>query len=88
MTSAGAISVTAVKRFNRLLFFDPYTRPAVSTMELRTRRTINDLRVVAFATSDPNKRERVLKIIERISNQETWPNEDEIMTLRMRYNTR
>ena len=77
--------VPAVKRFNRLLFHDPYIRPAASTMELHIRRVINDLRLFAFATSDPIKRERVLKIIDRISNQEAWPDEDEIISLRLKF---
>jgi hypothetical protein len=77
--------VPAVKRFNRLLFHDSYIRPAASTMELDIRRVINDLRLFAFATSDPGKRERVLKIIDRISNQEAWPDEDEIISLRLKF---
>lgn len=54
-------------------------------MEILTRRAINDLSLIAFATSDPGKRERVLKIINCISNQEAWPDEDEIISLRLKF---
>lgn len=54
-------------------------------MEILTRRAINDLRLIAFATSDLGKRERVLKIIDCISNQETWPDEEEMTQLRLKF---
>jgi hypothetical protein len=52
-------------------------------MESQTRRVINDLRLVACATHDPFKRAKLLKIIERFSNQTAWPDDEEIMSLRI-----
>jgi len=54
-------------------------------MDVQIHRLINDLRLIAFTTPDPSEREKALKIIDRISNKEAWPNQDEITTLRLRY---
>jgi hypothetical protein len=75
--------ICLMKRFNGLLLTNPDTRPVASIMDTRTRRTINDLRQIALATSDPSKREKVLKIIDRFSNQEAWPDQEEIILIRL-----
>jgi hypothetical protein len=54
-------------------------------MEDQIQSIINDLQVVASETSDPEKREEVLRIIARLSNQDEWPNEDDLMRIRLRY---
>jgi|1185.fasta_scaffold642892_1 hypothetical protein len=54
-------------------------------MEDQIQSIINDLQVVASETSDPEKREELLRIIARLSNQDEWPNEDDLMRIRLRY---
>jgi hypothetical protein len=54
-------------------------------MEDQLQSIINDLQVVASETSDPEKREELLRIIARLSNQDEWPNEDDLMRIRLRY---
>jgi hypothetical protein len=54
-------------------------------MEDQIQSIINDLQVVASETSDPEKREELLRIVARLSNQDEWPNEDDLMRIRLRY---
>jgi hypothetical protein len=56
-------------------------------MEERLKSIITDLQLVASETLNCEKREEILRIIVRLSNQEEWPNEDEVMRIRLRYSS-
>jgi hypothetical protein len=56
-------------------------------MEERLKSIIKDLQLVASETLNCEKREEILRIIVRLSNQEEWPNEDEVMRIRLRYSS-
>jgi hypothetical protein len=47
------------------------------------RRLIADLEAIAASIRDPAKREEVLKILARFSNE--WPDDDELLRIRLRY---
>jgi len=44
---------------------------------------IAELEAIAASIRDPAKREEVLKILARFSNE--WPNDDELLRIRLRY---
>jgi hypothetical protein len=46
-------------------------------------RLIADLEAIAASIRDPAKREEVLKILARLSNE--WPDDDELLRIRLRY---
>jgi hypothetical protein len=46
-------------------------------------RLIEDLKTLAVSSSDPAEREEVLKILARLSDE--WPNDAELMHIRLRY---
>jgi hypothetical protein len=56
-------------------------------MEEHLKSIIKDLQLVASETLNREKREEILRIIARFSNQEEWPNEDELIRIRLRYSS-
>ena len=54
-------------------------------MSERIQKTILDLKEVAASTKDPEKITEIMKLIERLSCQEGWPDENELMRIRLRY---
>jgi hypothetical protein len=46
-------------------------------------RLIEDLKNLAASSLDPAKRDEILKIVERLSNE--WPDDDELLRIRLRY---
>ena len=56
-------------------------------MEEHIKSIIKDLQLVASETLNREQREEILRIIARFSNQEEWPNEDELIRIRLRYSS-
>ncbi|MGF7213113.1 hypothetical protein GGE65_007749 [Skermanella aerolata] len=56
-------------------------------MEDKISSIINDLKVFASETTNLTVRRDILRIIERLSNQEEWPNADELIRIWLRYNS-
>lgn len=56
-------------------------------MEEKISSIINELKILASETTDLTVRTDILRIIERFSNQEKWPNEDELIRIWLRHNS-
>ncbi|GEO43053.1 hypothetical protein SAE02_72010 [Skermanella aerolata] len=56
-------------------------------MEDKVSNIINDLKILASETKNLTVQRDILRIIERLSNQEEWPNEDELIRIWLRYNS-
>jgi hypothetical protein len=58
-------------------------------MNDETRRLVADLEAIAASIRDPERREEVRRIITRLSHRDTeWPDEAELMRLRLRHGDR
>jgi hypothetical protein len=52
-------------------------------------RLLADLEAIAASIQDPTKREEVQRIIARLAHQEQeWPDDDEMMRIRLKYDDR